>query len=103
MINNTHLESKEFDSSCFNLLNKVYYHALCALFLRYDLNFESILQLQGGFSIHTKHLLILATEIVKSLHKLNPEFMWNCFVLKTIKYNLRAKFMLKLPSTKTHS
>ena len=82
---------------------RLHYRALRVLFLRNDLDFEGILKLQAGFSIHSKHLQILATERFKSLHKLNPEFILNCFASKTNKYNLRAKFILKLPSTKTHS
>ena len=89
--------------SCYNLCKKVHYRALCALYFRYDLDQEEILQLHGSFSIHTGHLRVLVTKIFKSLHKLNPEFMWDLFEIKTAHYSLRSQSLLKLPSSNTRS
>lgn len=86
---------------CFHLCNKVHYRALCAMYFRYDLNLEEILKLNGSFSIHTKQLQVFVTEIFKSVHKLNPEFMWDLFEKKEIQYNLRSQNLLKLPNTRT--
>ena len=62
-----------------------------ALHYRFDLDLEEQLQLNGGGTVHTKHLQILLTEVFKCLTKLNPEFMWNCFEAKDTAYNLRSQ------------
>ena len=87
--------------TCFNLIKKVYYRALCALYFLYNLSSEQIIQKHGGLTIHLKHLQILMTEVFKSLNKQNPQFMWNLFDRKNINYSLRSQNLLKLPCTKT--
>ena len=89
--------------SNYNLLNKIYHRALCAVYFRYDLGLEELLHINGSYSIHTKHLQILMVEVFKSLHKLNPPFMWNFFQIKDLQYSLRSQTLLKLPNPKTRS
>ena len=89
--------------SSHNLINKTHRRALCALHYRFDLDLEELLQLNGGVTVHTKHLQILLTEVSKCLTKLNPEFMWNCFEAKDTTYNLRSQSTVMLPPTNTRS
>ena len=42
-------------------------------------------------------------EIFKSLHRTNPEFMWNLFKPKHLEKNLRKPTLLQLPSPKSKS
>ena len=46
--------------------------------------------------IHTTCLQFLLIEVFKSIHKLNPEFMWDMFVVKHQKILLRKKVLLNL-------
>ena len=48
--------------------------------------------------VHTTCLQFLLIEIFKSIHKLNPEFMWDMFVVKHQKILLRKKVLLNLPA-----
>lgn len=89
--------------SSHNLINKTHRRALCALHYRFDIDLEELLQLNGGVTVHTKHLRILLTEVYKCLTKLNPEFMWNCFEAKDTIYNLRSQSTVRLPPTNTRS
>ena len=84
-----------------NLINKTHCRALCAVFFRFDLNLDQLLQLDRSFPIHTRHLQILMTEVFKSVNKLNPEFMWGCFKMKETPYNLRSKRNTALPPYNT--
>ena len=47
--------------------------------------------LDKGSSIHVRNLRSLATEVFKSIHKLNPKIMWEFFALKNLPYNVRDK------------
>ena len=51
-------------------------------------------------TIHVKSLQSLMTEVYKSLHHINPEFMWDLFCQKCIQYNLRISNLLVLPKIK---
>ena len=42
-------------------------------------------------------------EVFKSLHRTNPEFMWNLFKPKHLEKNLRKPTLLQLPSPKSKS
>ena len=85
------------------LINRTYRRALCALHFRFDLGLEELLQLNGSMTVHAKHLQILMTEVFKSLNKLNPGFMWNCFEAKSRPYNLRSHGTVILPPANTRS
>ena len=49
-------------------------------------------------SVHQKRLLILATEVFKSLADINPDFMKSYFTVREIPYCLRKRNFLKTPS-----
>ena len=49
-------------------------------------------------SIHTSCLHLLLAEVFKSIHKLNPEFMWEMFTVKRTNRELRRKLILNLPT-----
>ena len=48
--------------------------------------------------LHTRNLRILLIEVYKSLHKINPEFMWNLFTYKETNTSFRRGQLLALPS-----
>ena len=52
-------------------------------------------------SIHQRHLKFLVTEVLKSVNKLNPQFMCCFFENHEIPYNLGCKSVVKLPGTNT--
>ena len=53
--------------------------------------------------IHTRNLQLLLIEVYKTLHHLNPEFMWNLFSENRINYQLRRGKILKLPEMSARS
>ena len=55
----------------------------------------------GSTTIHIKNLQSLMTEIYKSIHHINPEFMWDLFCHKSIPYNLRISNLHVLPKIKS--
>ena len=83
------------------LINKAHKRSLRAVYDDYSLDMSELLELNGGISIHTKHLQTLMLEVYKSLHHQNPELMWGLFNLKNISYNLRGKLLLRLPTART--
>ena len=42
------------------------------------------------------------TEICKTLHQINPAYMWELFVEKDVPYNLRTKVLCRLPQAQTN-
>ena len=52
-------------------------------------------------TIHQKQLRILATEVIKSLTDINPDFMKSYFAVKEIPYCLRNGNSLKVPSARS--
>ena len=65
------------------LISKVQKIHHCRLYLKHMRNHLKI-YLLNDISIHQKHLKILATEIFKSVHNLDPQFMLNYFSFKPI-------------------
>ena len=59
---------------------------------------EDLLNVYSDTPIHVNNLKLLLIEVYKSLHKLNPEFMWDLFVHKQIVTNLRRGRLLALPT-----
>ena len=84
-----------------NLINRTHRRALCVVYSRFDLDLSELLKLHGSFTIHTKHLQLLMTEVFKCLNKLNPEFMWDFFSQNETPYALRSINTVKLPPTNT--
>jgi len=78
-------------------INNVHKKALRILYNRPDLPFSELLKINNSYPIHILNLQKLVTEVFKSIHKINPEFMWNFFTLKELPYKLRSSKLLCLP------
>lgn len=84
-------------------INRVHLRALRTLHDDFSSSFQELLNLDNSVSVHHKNLQTLMTEIYKSTHHLNPQFMWDFFREKETPYNLRTNNLLKLPPTRTVS
>ena len=49
-------------------------------------------------ALHTRNLLLMVTEVYKSLNRISPEIMLNIFTVKHSKYSLRSGENLEIPS-----
>ena len=67
----------------------------------YKKSYNELLILNRDISIHQKHLHFLAKEVYKSVNNLNPQFMWNCFNISYLPYELRKGNKVNLPETRT--
>lgn len=83
------------------LINKVHKRAMRAVYGKFQLSFQELLELGNSETIHVRNLKTLLIEVFKSLNRLNPEFMWHLFTYKSVKYTLRSGQVLSLPPTKT--
>ena len=79
------------------LINKVHEKALRVVYRNFNKSFEDLLREDENDKIHVKNLRTLLYNIYKSLHRENPEFMWEMFKRKTNRYSLRTSNTLKLP------
>ena len=52
-------------------------------------------------TVHLQNLEKLLLEVFKSLHQINPAFMWELFERKEVNYNLRNKDLLRIPKFQT--
>ena len=59
---------------------------------------DELLEVYQETPLHTRNLRILLIEVYKSLHKINPEFMWNLFTYKVTNTSFRRGQLLALPS-----
>jgi len=84
-----------------NLIDKTHHKALCARFNTFNSTFEELLMSSNSITVHTKNLQLLIIEIFKSLRHLNPEFMWDSFVLKPAVYSLRQGPSLNIPRARS--
>ena len=91
--------SKAADSS----INRVHKRALRVIYNNSHLNFQELLNIDNSMKFHERHIRALLIEIYKSIHRLNPEIMWDMFFTKYIPYQFRSTNLLKLPTTKTIS
>jgi len=83
------------------LINKTHCRALRAVYQYRDQDFIKLLELDRSPSVHVRNLRLMLTEVYKSLHKMNPAFMWNLFQYKNGRYCLRKGRTLQLPPAKT--
>ena len=83
------------------LINKVHQRALCAVNRDFHSSFKDLLSMEKSETIHKRNLKTLMIEVFKSLNRLNPEILWEVFLPKNIKYNLRSGNTLSLIPTKT--
>ena len=86
-----------------NLINTTHHRALRSRFNSYSSSFDELLVRSKRGTIHSKNLHIMVIEIFKSLNRLNPEFMWNSFELRSDAYNLRPGSRIVIPPARTVS
>ena len=85
-----------------NHINKVQKRALKTIYTESSsLSFEDLLTLDNSVSIHKRHLQILMLEVFKSVNHQNPIIIEELFHTKEQKYNLRTKFLLRIPEVKS--
>ena len=84
-----------------HIIRNVQKRALRLLHGNFNKSFEELLHITGSTIIHVKNLQSLMTEVYKSIHHINPEFMWDLFCQKSIPYNLRISNLLVLPKIKS--
>ena len=77
------------------------HHKTLRIIYQSDESCENLLNLDNSVSLHQRYLRFLVTEILKSLSKTNPKFMWSYFSSKNLPYNLRKVPSLSLPSAKS--
>ena len=84
------------------LINRTHKRALRAVYSDFtDTSLDLLLERDKGVSIHVQCLRTLMVEVFKSLKHLNPTLMWNMFLPKPSKYDLRSGINLILPSTRS--
>ena len=79
---------------------KIQYKALKIVYNSNE-SYEELLLRNNEVSIHQKQLLILATEVFKSLADISPDFMKSYCTIKEIPYCLRNGNFLKIPSARS--
>ena len=86
-----------------DLINRTHKRALRVVHNNKGLLLNELLQIKEESHIHLKNIRLLMCEVFKSLHRTNPEFMWNLFKPKHLEKNLRKPTLLQLPSPKSKS
>ena len=80
-------------------INRVHKRALRVLYQDLESSFEELLSRHDDVTIHVKNLQKLLLEVYKTLHHLNPSYLWESFQTKSITYNLRKNLLCKLPQS----
>ena len=80
-----------------NKICKIHHVTLRVDYNEYNKSYGELLQLNNNVSIHQRHLQYLALKVVKSLMRLNPEFMWSYSNDNPIPYDLRKEIKVFLP------
>ena len=80
-----------------NKIHNIHKRTLRVVYKEYDKSYEELLRDHNTTSIHQNHVKFLATEIFKSINKLNPEFMWQYFSVSDTNYMLRSGSRLNIP------
>ena len=83
-------------------INRTIKRALKLLYEDYDSSFEQLLEKDGSITVLQRNIQNRMTEIYKTLHKINPAYMWELFVEKDMPYNLRTKVLCRLPQAQTN-
>ena len=76
-----------------NLIDSTHRRALCVKLNTFTGTLDEVLEKSNTISIHTKNLQLLLIEIFKSVNHLNPEFMWDSFIMKPDLYNLYSCYI----------
>ena len=84
----------------YSKIEKIHHKTLKVIHESND-TYDKLLLQSNTVSVHQRSLRFLATEMYKSISKLNPEFMWFYVTHKDIPFSLRKGSTLGLP--KTHS
>ena len=84
-----------------NKINKIHKRALSVLFDNHNAPFADLLVRSNEKTVHVQNLQRLMIEIYKTLHHENPLFLSELFQRREIRYNLRIKDTILLPSTST--
>ena len=89
------------NKTSYDMIDNVQKRALRALYNEYDASLDELLERDGTDRIHTIHIRFLLTEIFKTVNGLNPCFLNEVFVAKTVPYCLRNPDLLSLPKANT--
>ena len=81
-----------------NLINRTHKRALRIVYSDHNRSLEELLLLDKNCTVHIRNLRYLMCEIYKSINKINPDFMWELFKIKSTSMQLRAKRIIHLPS-----
>ena len=85
------------------MMHKIHERALRIAFQDTSSKFEDLLKKAASVTIHQRNLQLLAKEIYKTKHHLNPKFMGEIFVEKNIPYKLRGKNPLSVSIPRTNA
>ena len=78
-------------------LEKLQERALRFVYLDTDSNYNELLDRADIATLHLGRLRMLATEVYKSIHKLNPPYIQDLYKPKITIHNLRAQNNLHIP------
>ena len=82
-------------------INRIHKRALRRLYNDFSSSFNELLARSGQKTVHLQNLQKLLLEVFKSLHQMNPAFMWEFFERNQSNYNLRNKDLLQIPRFQT--
>ena len=82
-------------------LEKVNERALRLALSDYTSSYDNLLIKAESTTIHIHSIRLLALEVYKTLHNLNPTFMKDYFLPKSTSYDLRRNDVLFVPKVKT--
>ena len=83
------------------LIDSVYKRSIRTVENNFLLSLEEVLAQSNRSTCHRKNLEILLLEIYRSLHCLNPEFMWDMFPKINTNHALRSGQNVKIPTFST--
>ena len=84
-----------------NGINSLHKRALSVVYRDYNATFSKLLSKDKSVAIHQRNLQLLATEIFKTRHQLNPKIMEEILTFKNVDYSLQNNTSLKLGNLKT--
>ena len=84
-----------------NKINRLHERALRIAYKDYTSSFVSLLEKDRSVTIHQKNVQLLMTEMFKTTNNLNPSFMDEIFLKRSVTYNLRNANTFLLPMVHT--
>ena len=82
-------------------MEKIQERALRLMYADCRSSYEELLRRSNQTTLHIRRLRIVALEVFKSVHQLNPVFMHNMFTCKETSYELRDPHQLVMPAFST--